>query len=102
MHLHPCHATVASWFIQLGTQYLTGFYLTLKAVPSGKKRRVQIPFGASGEDDASCEPPEWRMELTRDGSGENISPDATESNDNKEKCSPDGSGKSDGKSGSIK
>jgi len=73
-----------------------------QAVPSGKKRRVQIPFGASGEDDASCEPPEWRMELTRDGSGENISPDATESNDNKEKCSPDGSGKSDGKSGSIK
>ena len=49
-----------------------------------------MPLGASCEDDADCDPPEWRMELTRNGPGENISPDAVNANDNKEKCSADG------------
>lgn len=67
-----------------------------------KRRRVQASLETSCEDDLNCDPPEWRMELTRDGgAGENISSDAKDTCNNKEKCSPDGSGKSDGKSGTI-
>ena len=67
-----------------------------------KRRRVQTPLGTPCEDESNCEPPEWRMELTRDVVGEDISPDAKDICDNKEKCSSEGSGKIDGKSGTIK
>ena len=67
-----------------------------------KRRRVQAPLETSCEDDSNCDPPEWRMELTRDGgAGESISTDVKDTCDNKEKCSPDGSGKGNGKSGTI-
>ena len=72
---------------------------------SFKKRRVQSSFGGSTcEDETDCEPPEWRMELKRNGSGENVSPGAMDTNGSKEKCCHEGDckGKTDGKSGTIK
>ena len=68
---------------------------------SSKKRRVQTPLGGSVED-GDCEPPEWTMELTTGRAKENISPTATDSNDKKDKLSPDNSGKSDAKSENLK
>ncbi|KAJ7387230.1 Fanconi anemia group J protein [Desmophyllum pertusum] len=73
-----------------------------QAASSSKKRRVQTPFGTSVEEGAECEPPEWTMELTADRAGESISASAMENNDKKDKLSPDGSGKNDGKSERIK
>ena len=68
---------------------------------SSKKRRIQTPLGESGED-GDCEPPEWTMELTSDRARENISPITIDSNDKKDKLSPDNSAKSDAKSENLK
>ena len=68
---------------------------------SSKKRRVQTPLGGSVED-GDCEPPEWTMELTAGRARENISPTTVESNDKKDKLSPDNSGKCDAKSENLK
>ena len=68
---------------------------------SSKKRRVQTSLGESGED-GDCEPPEWTMELTLGRARENISPITIDSNDKKDKLSPDNSGKSDTKSENLK
>lgn len=72
-----------------------------QALSSSKKRRVQTPLGESGED-GDCEPPEWTMELTSGRARENISPITIDSNDKKDKLSPDNSGKSDTKSENLK
>ena len=73
----------------------------LKVVSSSKKRRVETTVGGlESEDNADCGPPEWRMELTRDGSVENESLSAI--NDTKEKCCGDCSDKINDKPDIIK
>ena len=68
----------------------------LKVVSSSKKRRVETPVGGlESEDNADCGPPEWRMELTRDGSHSAI-------DNTKEKCCGDCSDKINGKPDIIK
>ena len=66
---------------------------------SSKKRRVHPNAGPS----ADYEPPEWAMELTTDREGKSTSPStAANALDNKDKLSPDDSGKSDSKSERLK
>ena len=73
----------------------------LKVVSSSKKRRVETTVGGlESEDNADCGPPEWRMELTRDGSVENESLSAI--NNTKEKCCGDCSDKINDKPDIIK
>lgn len=72
-----------------------------KVVSSSKKRRFETPVGGlEREDNADYRPPEWRMELTRDGSVEKESHSAIDNT--KEKCCGDCSDKINDKPDIIK
>ena len=87
--------TVVNTFLSSNHVYM------LKVVSSSKKRRVETTVGGlESEDNADCGPPEWRMELTRDGSVENESLSAI--NNTKEKCCGDCSDKINDKPDIIK
>lgn len=87
--------TVVNAFLSSNHVYMS------KVVSSSKKRRVETPVGGlESEDNADYRPPEWRMELTRDGSVENESHSAIDNT--KEKCCGDCSDKINDKPDIIK